>query len=143
MRVINPAIGRRLAAIRRHRMWSLAKSADAIGVTKGTIITMSRVAPRSSCRVLSRSPSPCAVGSMICSLARMRHRRGSLGGSDALHPTPAVTKREYSIRLLRHQGAIQPTSNGEPTLHNGAWCLGNGRVGLWGVLGDGVSGRYG
>ena len=37
MRVINPAIGRRLAAIRRHRMWFLAELADAIGVTKGTI----------------------------------------------------------------------------------------------------------
>jgi hypothetical protein len=51
------------------------------------------------------------------------------------HVTLSVTKRVCLIRPLSHQNAKQPTSNGEPALRNGAWCLGDGHVGLSGVRG--------
>src|ERR1700735_4123757 len=36
------------------------------------------------------------------------------------HFTTAVTEGDGSVRVLRHHGSKQPTSNSEPTLRNGA-----------------------
>ena len=39
------------------------------------------------------------------------------------HFTTAVAKGDGSVRVFGHQGSKQPTSNTQPTLRNGAWCL--------------------
>jgi len=149
MRVINPAMCRRLAAIRRHRMSFLAELADAIGVTKGTIthyeqgraeIKLSRleqIAVALRCRVDDLlAPENAPPPRITRRQRRAPTPRGCVALDASTRPRPSRSVNTRS-GLLRHQGAIQPTSNGEPTLHNGAWCLGNGRVGLWGVGGRG------
>ena len=76
----------------------------------------------------------------------LRPSRGlerSAPAGDCATFTPAVTEGDGSVRVLGHHGSKQPTSNSEPTLHNGAGCLRNSHV-AFGVLGDEglVSRRY-
>jgi hypothetical protein len=58
------------------------------------------------------------------------------------NPTTGVTEGDRPVRVLRQQGAIQPTSDGEPTFRTGVWFLRNGHV-AFAILEDGVSGSYG
>ena len=52
------------------------------------------------------------------------------------HFTTAVTKGDGPVRVFGHHGSKQPTSNGEPTLRDGAGRLRNSHV-AFGVFGDG------
>jgi hypothetical protein len=49
------------------------------------------------------------------------------------HSATAITEGDRPARVLAHECLVQPTSNGEPTLCSGAWCLRNGHV-AFGVL---------
>ena len=154
MRVINPAIGRRLAAIRRHRMSFLAELADAIGVTKGTIthyeqgraeIKLSRleqIAVALRCRVDDLLAPENALPPRVTRRQRRAPTpRGCVALDASTRPRPSrsvntrsgccATKALYSLRAMASRRF---------TTELGVWEM---VVLAFGVLGDGVGGRYG